>query len=80
MVSSGATGMGKRLLRTKSRMSMSIAEVTEQVGGGVSGNLSSLAEEEEEEHHRHHVHHRSVGSSNGGEGGHCYQGMMIYPS
>jgi len=45
MVSSGATGMGKRLLRTKSRMSMSIAEVTEQVS---NSNLSSLHEEEEE--------------------------------
>lgn len=46
MVSSGATGMGKRLLRTKSRMSMSIAEVTEQVTNSGS-NLSSLNEEEE---------------------------------
>eukprot|EP00984_Skeletonema_dohrnii_P015307 scaffold6583_cov108-Skeletonema_dohrnii-CCMP3373.AAC.5 len=51
MVSSGATGMGKRLLRTKSRLSMSIAEVTEQVTNS-SSNLASL--QEEEEHQMNH--------------------------
>lgn len=54
MVSSGATGMGKRLLRTKSRMSMSIAEVTEQVTNSGT-NLASLAEEEEHSLHYHQV-------------------------
>ena len=53
MVSSGATGMGKRLLRTKSRMSMSIAEVTEQVTNSSLSDLASL--NEEEEHHQHQV-------------------------
>jgi len=43
--------MGKRLLRTKSRLSMSIAEVTEQVTNS-SSNLASL--QEEEEHQMNH--------------------------
>mmetsp|Transcript_26484 Transcript_26484/g.40807 ORF Transcript_26484/g.40807 Transcript_26484/m.40807 type:complete len:799 (-) Transcript_26484:128-2524(-) len=70
MVSSGATGMGKRLLRTKSRLSMSIAEVTEQVTNS-SSNLASL--QEEEEHQMNHPPgmlmntspHRNVGSLGG---------------
>ncbi len=44
--------MGKRLLRTKSRMSMSIAEVTEQVTNSSLSDLASL--NEEEEHQQHH--------------------------
>ena len=83
MVSSGATGMGKRLLRTKSRMSMSIAEVTEQVTNMMdstsSSNLASLNEEEEHnlvhnQHHRNtpppHSRSESLGGSmlNGGVG------------
>lgn len=78
MVSSGATGMGKRLLRTKSRMSMSIAEVTEQVTNMMdstsNSNLASLNEEEEhnlvhnQHHHRntpppHHSRSESLGGS-----------------
>lgn len=78
MVSSGATGMGKRLLRTKSRMSMSIAEVTEQVTNMMmdstsNSNLASLNEEEEHnlvhnQHHRktpppHHGRSESLGGS-----------------
>lgn len=81
MVSSGATGMGKRLLRTKSRMSMSIAEVTEQVTNMMdtnsNSNLASLNEEEEHNLHRttsppphHHSRSESLGGSmlNGGVG------------
>lgn len=81
MVSSGATGMGKRLLRTKSRMSMSIAEVTEQVtnmmDSNSNSNLASLNEEEEHNlvHSRatpppHHSRSESLGGSmlNGGVG------------
>ena len=44
--------MGKRLLRTKSRMSMSIAEVTEQVTNSSLSDLASLNEEEEHQHHQ----------------------------
>ncbi|KAL7456768.1 hypothetical protein ACHAWC_009783 [Mediolabrus comicus] len=59
MVSSGATGMGKRLLRTKSRMSMSIAEVTEQVTNMMDSNSNSnLASLNEEEEHNYLVHHQ----------------------
>ena len=80
MVSSGDTGMGKRLLRTKSRMSMSIAEVTEQVTNMMdtnsNSNLASLNEEEEHNLHRttspppHHSRSESLGGSmlNGGVG------------
>jgi hypothetical protein len=82
MVSSGATGMGKRLLRTKSRMSMSIAEVTEQVTNMMdsnysNSNLASLNEEEEHNLHNratppphHHGRSESLGGSmlNGGVG------------
>lgn len=81
MVSSGATGMGKRLLRTKSRMSMSIAEVTEQVTNMMdsnysNSNLASLNEEEEHNLHNrntpppHHSRSESLGGSmlNGGVG------------
>jgi len=65
--------MGKRLLRTKSRLSMSIAEVTEQVTNS-STSLASL--QEEEEHSLHHpmmmmnANPQSLGGSmlNGGVG------------
>jgi len=50
LVSSGATGMGKRLLRNKSRMNMSIAEVAEQVTNMDLG-LSAMSEQEEHSLH-----------------------------
>lgn len=65
--------MGKRLLRTKSRLSMSIAEVTEQV---TNSSTSSASLQEEEEHSLHHpmmmmnANPQSLGGSmlNGGVG------------